>query len=162
MKRISLFCLILFAFSFISAQELKFPNSIVSAGGSNTFKNNKNISRWRIGYINIAQLNTNNNKSSNLLSTDHKDEFLLINWNITAFPNPVNDYLQVQFDISVPTQFKIIVTDITGRKVIEEEQLVLPNRIIKLDFKKLISALYIVNIKSKNETIHKILKVSKR
>jgi len=151
----------LFPISLI-AQDLKFPNSVVAAGGSNAIKNSKNVSRWRVGYINIAQLNANSIKSSDLLSGTGKNEILHIDWNITAFPNPVNDYLQVQFDISVPTQFKIIVTDITGRKVIEEEQLVIPNQIIQLDFKKLISALYIVNVQSKNETIHKILKVSKQ
>lgn len=162
MKRLIFFGILFLSISISSAQGIQFPTSIVAAGGSNHSNSAKQISKWRIGHVNVLQVNSNSIKSgsteliTNIISESDDT------WEITAFPNPVTDILHVQFNINESAPFCITVTDITGRIVIvTEEQVVIPRQTFELDLSHLISALYIINIRSSDHSLFKILKVTK-
>ena len=159
---VSIFFLFLFV-SFSNAQDIQFPPSVLSAGGSAVKNNKSHFSKWRIGRVNVLQVNSNNLKSGILYTATEIEDLLDDDWKINAFPNPVTDFLQIQFEIDKPNLFGINVTDLSGRKIIENKvRLIIPNETVELDLTNLSSSLYIINVWSEDKTIHKTLKVSKQ
>lgn len=162
MKPLLILGLILLAISTVFSQNLQFPASIVSAGGTFSHNNSTQISKWRIGNIYVIQLNSPNTKSANVL-TNTKIQLDKGQWEITAYPNPMKDYLQIKFGISKSQAFGVKVTDIAGRKVFERKaHLIIPNEIIQLDLRHLRPAMYIINVLSDDDSIYEIFKVSKQ
>ncbi len=72
----------------VLAQDISFPSAIVSAGGGTGDGNPVNLSRWRIGQVHILSIPS----SESALETN-------LDWNITAYPNPVHDFLQLEFEL---------------------------------------------------------------
>lgn len=162
MKKNVFIMLVITIFVFrIQAQDVQFPPSIISAGGGAVNTSHDHISKWRIGSVNVFYIKTEDLKSGEINSQvgrAPKEAF-----NVSAYPNPVTDLLNVQFIIENPNVFSIEVTDVSGRKVlIKQKNFVLPNQIIQLDLSKLTPALYHVNAYSESKEIRKVFKINKQ
>ena len=162
MKRLIVLCILVLSVLCLYSQDVFFPPSIISAGGSNPGNKVKQVSKWRIGYVHVIQVSSNSSKSYDAQSSFTNSIQPIEIWDITAFPNPVHDILYIQFDINRTESFNVTVSDVTGRKVlIKERQIIAPNQTVELDLSNLISALYIINIQSSESSLFKILKVTK-
>lgn len=162
MKTLIILGLIVSSISTVFSQNLQFPASIISAGGSSAQNSSTQISKWRIGNIYVIQFKSQDNKSSTIISGTElaikKGEF-----EIKAYPNPVKDILQIQFNIDQSKSFGVKIIDIAGRKVLERKaRLIVSNEVIQLDLQHLRPAIYIINVWSDDDSIYEIFKVSKQ
>ena len=121
MKRIfTLFVGAFFLMHFLNAQVTLAPSVIASAGG---YAENGNISlSWTLGEIAVSTLYGNDL----ILTQGFQQPFTLgtsinlnttVDWNIKAFPNPVESELKIQFDLSDTKNFWIEIQDVTGRTI---------------------------------------------
>ena len=121
MKRISILLSgVIFLANFLNAQVKLEPTVIASAGG---YAENGNISlSWTLGEIAVSTLIGDNM----ILTQGFQQPFTLgtsinlntsIDWNITAFPNPVQNELQIKFDLKKADNFWIEIQDVTGRTI---------------------------------------------
>ena len=92
LKKLSLFSIMLF-FSGITlwGQDVQFPRAVISSGGGNYASNALNLTRWRIGQINVVTLPSGENITkqatipASVLSEKPTDE-----WSVDVYPNPAN------------------------------------------------------------------------
>ena len=70
------------------AQDISFPSAIVSAGGGTGDGNPVNFSRWRIGQVHVLTIPTD----QSAIDAD-------LDWNVSAYPNPVKDFLLLEFEL---------------------------------------------------------------
>ena len=163
MKRLLFFGMLFCIISYSFAQDVQFPPSILAAGGGVNNGSSGPISKWRIGRVNVLFIGSEDQKDVSSSASAGNNELVESEWEILAYPNPVNEFLQIQFEIDKPTQFSIDVTDVSGRKlIIQKAQLITPNETVQLDLSGISPALYIVVVKSTDLTISKILKISKQ
>ena len=152
----------LFCFNFLLAQNIQFPPAIVSAGGSSVETTNSHLSKWRIGSINVIQLNSNL-KSKTIPSINEDGNVVNEDWSIICYPNPTSDYLNIHFSFESKKVLGVRLSDITGHKLIERKpQLISPEEIIELDLTKYAPAFYLVHIWSEDNTLNHVLKISKK
>lgn len=161
MKQFVFLWILLLSMCFVSAQEVQFPPSILNAGGVGVDINNNQISRWRLGYVNVIQLKTGSLKSGstemNGLTSDSFED-----WKITSYPNPTKDFVNIQFEMNEQTVFRIRLTDITGQRLIEKKmQSINPGEVIELDLRQFTPAIYFIHIWSYDNTIKSVSKISK-
>lgn len=147
----------------LSAQEIQFPASILSAGGEEESNGPSHVSKWRIGQVNVLEIKSKELKGSTITFIERTDKFFYRDLEILAYPNPVTDILKVKFEMKESEYLEISVTDITGRKMLERKiRQILPDETLELDFNELNSALYFLNIWSKDKTLVKSVKISKQ
>lgn len=160
MKRLLLFAILFSFISFSFAQEVQFPPSILAAGGGSS-SNALHISKWRIGRVNVFNLDSKDLKSDKVIT--QTNALSKESWNILAYPNPVTQNLNIRFELENPAELGIELTDISGRKVIiRKKQLVSPDENIQLDLTSITPALYLVHIISDDKAIKKVFKISKQ
>lgn len=98
------------------------PSVLSSSGG---YGENEDFSiSWTIGELAITTVEGENlvltqgfQQPLNIGTSIRKDE---ITWNISVFPNPVQDELNIQFDISESKDFLLEIQDVTGRIFMQE------------------------------------------
>jgi hypothetical protein len=126
------------------AQEVRFPPSILSAGGSSV-SSTVSSSRWRLSQVHIITLpeEVQNEKESN-------DEILTVqDWNVNIYPNPVEDFLFLDFELPESREFLIKITDVSGRVVFLQEPLPFINGAnIELNLSGYVPALYLLQVLS--------------
>jgi len=151
MKRKILLLLFLFSAFFLSGQEIKLNSATVASAGSNSEFNTVNISKWRVGEVHLI-----------ILKHDEFNESSEINWNVSSYPNPFRESLNLYFKIEETAEFTIQVTDITGKKQwFSDKKSIIPNQIISLDLATLTPAMYLVTITPKDNHTQRIMKVQK-
>jgi Flp pilus assembly secretin CpaC len=79
---------------------------------------------------------------------------VVLNATFLLYPNPVNDILNVQFDMEKAAQVQFSILDITGR-VVEQMGMNLPTGVQHLDFQvdNYPSGLYLLSIQTEGGTI---------
>lgn len=160
MKGLLFLGMLFFINSHCFAQEVQFPPAVLSAGGGTTNATSEHISKWRIGGVNVLYIESKDPKSSSL--NEFADAVLKEIEEISVYPNPVHELLNVQFDIAVQKEICIEIINVAGSKVcINQKQMVLPNQIVQLDFTGLTPALYLVNAYSTDQTLKAVFKVEK-
>jgi len=160
MKILALFTLILLFTNFSFAQEVQFPPTVLAAGGGVVTYNTVNISKWRIGEVNVLYIESEDLKSNSI--NELADSSIKGEGEIAVYPNPVHENLNVQFDTDAKKEICIKITDIAGRKVlIDQKQMVLPGQIIQLDFSGLNPSLYLVTAYSADKTLKAVFKIEK-
>ena len=76
------------------AQEVQFPATIVSAGGSSD-GSTAIQSRWRLAPVHVITLNDDIKVKTKL-----KNQALpVLDWNVSIYPNPVEDFLHLEFEV---------------------------------------------------------------
>jgi hypothetical protein len=165
MKKIILFVSVLLLSGLISfSQDVQFSPAVISSGGGSHSIGAVTISRWRIGQINVITLPSEENAqkmatvTNTILPVDSPSV-----WTVTLFPNPVQGKLNVRFDLANKGEFAIELFDVTGRKMMTGEAVIIfPGQIIELDLSGLTPALYVLKIIPSGEGNHKQFKITKQ
>lgn len=143
--------ILLIVFNISNAQDVQFPPAIISLGGGSVDANSTHISKWRIGKIHVLQIN----------SKDF-EEVLNVDWKMQVYPNPVDEFLNIKFLIESPITFEINVYDLAGKNIfIRENNKINPNEIFQINFAGFSSAIYFVNIKSRDLDLNNTIKIVK-
>lgn len=88
------------------------------------------------------------------------NDLVTANWNVAAYPNPSNDYLNISYSIPEKTDFEILVMATDGRKhLVRQGDSTRINGIEKIDMKKFKPGIYFIQVKTKK--FEKTLRVVK-
>lgn len=133
------------------AQDLNFPSAIVSAGGSTKDGNPVNFSGWRIGQVHVLTL-----------PIDQSEIDTNLDWNVSAYPNPVKDFLQLEFELPESRELFLKMTDASGRVIfIQEARPFINGSISELNLSSCPPALYLLQISSSDLKSQRVLRIQK-
>ena len=162
--RFSILILMLF-FSVIAVfgQDVQFPQAVISSGGGNSSTGPVNLTRWRIGQINVVTFPSGNSLKQasvnhSVLAPESTDA-----WSVSVYPNPVNTLLHVQFDTDTKGEFGLEIYDVCGRKLIAENGLMIfPGQVAEIDLTGLTPALYLLKVIPASQRNQKLFKITKQ
>lgn len=166
MKRLSAVVIgTFFLMQFLNAQVTLAPSVISSAGG---YAENGNISlSWTLGEIAVSTLYGNNL----ILTQGFQQPFTLgtsinlntaVDWNIKAYPNPVENDLQIQFDLTKTNNFWIEVQDVTGRTIeLQQHKEIHPGDVISVDMSKYSYGVYFFKVFTPDRQQMRVLSIRK-
>jgi hypothetical protein len=158
MKKLVLTALILFAgLPLLAQEEVHLPPAVLAAGGSSD-GSSTNLSRWRLSLVHVITLSGDYSvKENDLVLDDSK-----LDWRVSLYPNPVAEYLNVEFTLPEARDFMIKLVDVTGRVLLlQEARTIQPGEIIELNMSKYSSALYLLHITSPDQKTQQIYRVQK-
>lgn len=85
-----------------------------------------------------------------------------MNWEITAYPNPVKDELFVRFDIERTREFWIEIQDVTGREIsLEQHKEVFPGDVVQLNTSSFTYGVYFLKVFTSDREQSQVLSVRK-
>ena len=85
-----------------------------------------------------------------------------IDWSVNAYPNPVSDYLNIQFNIEKSGTFNAEIMDMTGKKLwISNLPAITPKEIITVDFSNFRRGVYLLRITTPDQKVNKVYKIQK-
>ena len=139
------------------AQEVHFPSSIVAAGGSSE-GSSVNLSRWRLAPVHVFTL-----KGDNKVKSDLKSQALPVqDWNVSIYPNPVEDFLYLDFELQEQKELLLKITDFTGRIMfIQEARTFLNGSTIELNISHYSPGLYLLQVASPDLSSQKVFNIIK-
>jgi hypothetical protein len=138
-------------------QEIHFPAAIVAAGGTSE-DGSVTMSRWRLAPIHILTLNGDDKVKSDLKS----QSLPVQDWNISIYPNPVVDYLNLEFELPEQREFIIKITDVVGRIIfLQEVRTYINGSIEELNISNYSPALYLLHIFSSDLTSSQVYRIQK-
>jgi len=161
----TLFITILLLIGLVShSQEVQFSPAVVSAGGSSNSGNPVNLSRWRIGQINVVTFPSAENITKQAtIAASALSEMPIEEWSVTVYPNPVNTFLNLHFDMESRGEFTLEIYDVSGRKLIAENKLIiLPGQVAEIDLTGLTPALYLLKVIPSVQGTQKLFKITKQ
>jgi len=134
------------------AQEVHFPPAVLAGGGASSAGNVANISRWRLSQVHVITL-------PGSLSID---EGLMQEGSITVYPNPVKDFLYVEFKIEESSDYMIKLTDVLGRTLlIQDHGTIFQGQVIELNLAEYSPAMYLLHIESADQEKRGIYPIQK-
>lgn len=136
------------------AQEIQFPPTVLASGGSSSDNNatNISISRWRLGQVHQITLPVN------ISSNDD----LILDGLITLYPNPVEDFLNIEFQMEESKDYIIRLTDVLGRSMmIRDQRTILPAQVVELNLSEFIPAMYLLHIESPDRKTRIVFRIQK-
>jgi hypothetical protein len=146
-----------------TGQDVQFPRAIVSAGGGNPTSGSVNLTRWRIGQINVVTFNSENALKQGTVAATAIPESAAGDWKVNVYPNPVNTVLNIHFELEAQGEFNLEVYDVRGSKIIVENGLtILPGQVAKLDLTGLTPALYLLKVIPAEQGTQKLFKITKQ
>ena len=125
------------------------PSVISSSGG---YGENENFSiSWTIGEIAITTLQGENTVLTQgfqqVLDIGTGIKMNEINWNISVYPNPVQNELNIRFDLKDSKDFLLEIQDATGRIIIKEPlSNVNPGDLVIINTSDFVSGVYFLRI----------------
>ncbi|MBC7948247.1 MAG: T9SS type A sorting domain-containing protein [Chitinophagaceae bacterium] len=85
------------------------------------------------------------------------------NYQVTVYPNPVTDFVQIKFTSNRPEQYLICITDLTGRKVYEESIATSSgSKELNIPFSQMAAQLYILTVKNGRNEIVSTQRIAKQ
>ena len=159
---------VLFAFPG-TAQTVVIPTSVISSAGNSVTAGNIQLS-WTLGELAVSTLEAGEYvisqgfQQSYLSVTEDTTNLVLnpINWNISAYPNPVSQDLKIQFNVPEETDFIVEIQDVAGKLIYQNSyRKVLPNDIINLDMSSYTSGLYFFRISTPDRKQMRVISISK-
>jgi len=148
-KIISLLFGILFFVAGINAQEMLAPSVISSGGG---YGENGNISiSWTLGEIAVSTLSSTNMILTQGFQQPYDIDVGIrsndINWNISVYPNPVDDELRILFNTEKSGDFLLEIQDVTGRLVTQVlHKQIIPGDIVILNTSTYTTGVYFLKV----------------
>ena len=157
MKHFLLTIIIVFLGITVFAQEVRFPPAVVSAGGS-TSGSAANLSRWRLAPIHVITF-----KGDEKIKSDLKSQSITVqDWDISIYPNPAADYLNLEFTLPEQKEFILKLTDFTGRIMFSQAaRPFLNGSTLELNISDYSSGIYLLQIASPDQSIQKIYSIIK-
>ena len=158
MKKLVLTALIvLFGLSLLAQEEVRLPPAVIAAGGSSD-GSTTGFYRWRLSMVHIITLSGDYSSEQKGMALDESN----IDWGVSLYPNPVEEYLNVEFNLPEAKDFVVKLTDITGRVLlIQEARTIMPGEIIEINLSKYSSAFYLMHITSPDQKTQQIYRVQK-
>lgn len=150
MKRTLFFlaCPLLFS-SLLQAQIVLTPTVLAASGG---YGEGSDISlSWTLGELAVTTLEGDNM----LLTQGFQQTFHIgvgvpekeIKWEISVYPNPVTDQLQIRFNIQRTGDYLLEIQDVTGRVLtLRQQDRVNPGDIIRMNTSNLASGIYFLRV----------------
>jgi hypothetical protein len=169
MKRLfSLIVGFLFLTIVVHGQQLRLePTVIASAGGYATSENGNISLSWTLGELAVSTLYGNNL----ILTQGFQQPFSLgtsinlntsIDWNITAYPNPVEDQLKIRFDLQTNNHFWIEIQDVTGRTIeLNQHKDIQSGDIITVDMSDYMYGVYFFKVYTPDKKQMRVLSIRK-
>jgi len=85
-----------------------------------------------------------------------------LDWSISAYPNPVSEFLNIRFDLTDPIDLNVEIMDMSGRKhMIRELYYVTPGEIVTFDMSGFVRGVYMVRIYTPDWRVQKTYKIQK-
>lgn len=141
----------------VFGQEVRFPPAIVSAGGS-TDGSAITQSRWRLAPVHVIIFNVEDKVKSDLKSLALPSE----DWNVSIYPNPVGDYLYLEFELPEEKEFILKISDVVGRIIfVQEARTYINGSIEELNMSNYSPALYLLHIFSSDLTSSQVYRMQK-
>lgn len=85
-----------------------------------------------------------------------------LDWSITAYPNPVSQFLNIRFDVEEPLDLNVEIMDVSGRKhILRELFYVTRGNIETFDLSGLSRGVYLVRICTPDRRVQKTYKIQK-
>ena len=135
-------------------QEVRFPSAIVSAGGNSGQSTTVNLSRWRLNPVHIVTFPDAKFKEKDLVCE--------ADWSVTIYPNPVEDYLYLEFELPEQREFVLKITDMAGRILfIQEPRPFINGSTVEINLLGYIPALYLLQVSSSDLKTQKVLRFQK-
>ena len=142
------------------AQEVSFPSAVVAEGGSTLDSKSVSFSRWRIGQVHVLTFPDEDPIKVRTKDTDMFEPY----WNVSVYPNPVEDFLYLEFKLPETKEFLLKITDVAGRVVFTQEARPFINgSIVELNMSGYSPALYLLQIFSpdkKSQQVYRIQKIN--
>ncbi len=167
LKRIILVLLFLSGTLIMSAQ-VQILNSVVASAGNYATSGAISLS-WTLGEVAVTTISAGNLMLNQgfqqpwelIIGTSVPE--LEINWSVKAFPNPVQDQLNVEFKLDKQAdRFSMEIMDITGKRLFVRKAEVIQNeQVVQLDFSQYKEGIYILRVVSEDEKIHRVYKIRK-
>ncbi len=169
MKRKTLLSLFFLAtFTVLFAQEYSLTPTVISTAGHFNSTGGYSLS-GTIGELAVTTLDpggsyilTQGFQQPFELDVQDSSDDLLMNWSVSAYPNPVSDFLNVRFNIENPVDFIIEIIDITGKKLwIRNFPEITPQEVISIDLSRYVRGVYMLRISTPDRKVNKIYKIQK-
>jgi len=139
-------------------QEIVLSSKIVTTSGANQNSNTVNISQWRLGEVHLLTFGENKaaKSASNIATADHSG------WDVTSYPNPFTDDLNLNFQTDKEMKVAIQVIDLNGKRVFgQNDRTVLNGQVINLPLENLVTGTYLISVIPEDDQIFKVFKVQK-
>jgi len=158
MRNLVLTALIVFAgLPLLAQEEVHLPPAVLAAGGSSD-GSSTGFYRWRLSMVHVITLSVDISTEQKRLALDDSN----IDWSVSLFPNPVDEYLNVEFKLPEAKDFIIKLIDVTGQVImIQKARTILPGEIIELNLSKYSSTLYLLNIIAPDQKTQKVYRIQK-
>ena len=140
-------------------------NSVIASAGD--YQSNGSISlSWTLGEVAVTTLTSGNYTLTQGFQQSWdlgvKVEDVKYDWSVQVYPNPVKENLNVKFTLDKPREFSIEIMDITGKKIwVKKSQTINPNQIMELDFSQYKHGIYLLQIYSSDQKLHRVYKIRK-
>jgi len=163
MKKMLFIVILLLSVLVSPGQEVQFSPAVVSAGGGNSSSASVNLTRWRIGQINVVTFPSENALKQGTVVAKVIPESPAEDWTVNVYPNPVNTVLNLHFELEAKGEFNLEIYDVRGSKIISENGLIiLPGQVIKIDLTRLKPALYLLKVIPAEQGTQKLFKITKQ
>ena len=164
MKRLFTFFIITFLFIQLQGQVTLSPTVIASAGD---YAEAGGISlSWTLGEVAVTTLEQGDIVLTQGFQQSYQRgvgiDLNPVDWQISAYPNPVDNQLTVRFDVREPTDFWIEIQDVTGRMVSQKEyNEVHPGDLVRVNMGEYRSGIYLFRIFTPDRQQMRVISVSK-
>lgn len=148
------------------AQDIQLSPTVIASAGNYAETDNISIS-WTLGEVAVSTLQ----QGDIILTQGFQQPYTSgtgitndpINWQITAYPIPATDHINLQFDIPAEEDFFIEIQDITG-KIISQLQYkqVYPGDVIPVEVSSYTSGVYFFRISTLDRDQVRIISVQKQ
>ncbi len=148
----------------VHGQEVQFSRALITSGGSSSGGKPVNVTRWRIGQINVITLSASEiGMAFGELEKASRSPEISDILNFKVFPNPVTDILKVQYNMQETGKYAYELIDFTGRKLIVSNPVtVMPGQVSEINLKGFAPAFYMLRIipgDTEPDIIYKITKL---
>ena len=164
MKRIVPFLIACFIALQLQGQVELAPTVIASAGG---YAESGGISlSWTLGELAVTTLEQGDLVLTQGFQQSYKRQvgFDLkpVEWNIAAYPNPVEEQLTLRFDVQETTDFWIEIQDVTGRIVSQESyKEIHPGDLVRINMSEYRYGVYLFRIFTPDRQQMRVISISK-
>ena len=164
MKKIALTLVAgIFAVNFINAQQIT-PQVVASSGGY-TQNGGYSVS-WTLGEPVIA---TAQNDSTTLTQGFQQPTYNVVaittqtieGFDVNVYPNPSSDFVVIDWTTDLQNMIYITLFDMAG-KMISEQSFAATQDKVSLNMSKLASAQYLLEVKTQNNSVTKIFRITKK
>ncbi|KPL11440.1 MAG: hypothetical protein AMS23_05330 [Bacteroides sp. SM1_62] len=149
--------IVLVGLPILAQEEFHLPPAVLAAGGSSGGESII-LSHWRLARVHSLTISENLILSDN----DFVQDFTGLGQLISVYPNPVEEFLYLKFDLTEARDFIIKLSDITGRVLlINDDRTVQADETLEFDLSRFASALYLFQISTTDRKEYIVFRIQK-